>query len=114
MRFRTVSVFGALLIVCLAAAAWATPLPAPLSIFSNPPAESHSVSGKISAVGDMQFSVDVVKNQQPDTLQFKVDSNTKIEGKLAVGAQASVEYQVTGSDMIATRVVVTPASGIGQ
>ena len=110
MRFRTVSVLGALLLLAFAVPAWSIPIltPAVSLVPSNP--ESHSIAGRISAVGDMQFSLDIQKNNQPNTMQFLTDEHTKLEGKLAVGAQASVDYRVEGDKMIATRIVVTPAA----
>jgi hypothetical protein len=63
-------------------------------------------------VGESQFALDTVKNQKPDTIQFLVDENTRIEGKLTIGAQAAVDYRLDGDKMIATRVVVTQASGL--
>ena len=41
-----------------------------------------------------------------------MDSDTKIEGTLVVGAQATVDYRADGERLVATRVVVLPASGI--
>jgi hypothetical protein len=52
------------------------------------------------------------QNSGSNTLQFLVDGDTKVEGKLAVGAQATVEYRGAEGKYIATRVVVTPASGM--
>jgi hypothetical protein len=112
MRFRSVSVIGALLLFALAIATWPTPIPTPLVLLLSPPAETHSVSGKISSVGESQFALDTVKNQKPDTIQFLIDENTRIEGKLTIGAPAAVDYRLDGDKMIATRVVVTQASGL--
>jgi hypothetical protein len=47
-----------------------------------------------------------------NTLQFLIDGDTKVEGKLSVGAQATVEYRSEEGKNIATHVVVAPASGI--
>jgi hypothetical protein len=63
-------------------------------------------------VGDAEFSLQVTKNQDVNTVQFMVDGKTKVEGKLAVGAQATVEYHSNESKNIAVRVIVTPASGM--
>jgi hypothetical protein len=43
-----------------------------------------------------------------------VDDKTKVEGKLAVGAQATVEYRSNEGKNIAVRVIVTPASGMNS
>jgi hypothetical protein len=55
--------------------------------------------------------MEVQKNQDVKTVQFLVDDNTKVEGKLAVGAQARVEYHSNGGKNIAVRVVVAPPQG---
>jgi hypothetical protein len=78
---------------------------------ANAAAENQSVAGRISALGDASFTVDVLKNREKQTLEFQVDGNTKVEGKLAIGAQASIEYRSDAGKNIAVRVVVTPASG---
>jgi len=47
-----------------------------------------------------------------NTVQFLVDGKTKVEGKLAGGAEATVEYRSEEGKNIAVRVIVTPASGM--
>lgn len=47
-------------------------------------------------------------------MQFLVDDKTRMEGKLAIGAQAMVEYRSDGGQNIAVHVVVTPSSGVHQ
>jgi hypothetical protein len=54
----------------------------------------------------------VAKNKDVSTVHFLVDDKTTVEGKLAVGAQASVEYRSDEGKSIAVRVIVTPASGM--
>ena len=110
MRFRTALSLATFFLACFTVAVWSQPL-----LSKTPPAynasENQSVSGKISAVGDASFAVDVEKNQKVNTVQFLVDQNTKFEGRLSVGAQASVEYRSDGGNNIATHVVVEPSSG---
>jgi hypothetical protein len=115
MRFRTALSLATFFLVCFAVAAWTSPLPA-LAASMNTAPDAQSVAGKISSIGDAAFTLDVAKSQdsgaKSDTLQFLIDGNTKVEGKLSVGAQATVEYRSDGGNYIATRVVVTPASGM--
>jgi hypothetical protein len=68
---------------------------------------NQSASGKVSAVANDGFSLDVKAGDASSTLQFVTDSKTKVTGSLTVGAIASVEYR-TDSDgrNIATSVVV--------
>jgi hypothetical protein len=114
MRFRTALSLVTFFVVCFAVAAWTSPLPAQAATLSSAP-DAQSVAGKISSVGDAAFTLDVAKSQDSEaksnTLQFLIDGDTKVEGKLSVGAQATVEYRNDSGKYIATRVVVTPASG---
>jgi len=84
----------------------------PANIHSAAPQQSmakvkQSASGKVSAVANDGFSLDVKAGDASSTLQFVTDSKTKVTGSLAVGSTASVEYR-TDSDgrNIATSVVV--------
>jgi hypothetical protein len=70
--------------------------------------------GKIASIGDAEFSVQVTKDQDVNTVQFLVDDKTKVEGKLAVGAQATVEYRSNADKNIAVHVIVTPTSGMSS
>lgn len=114
MRFRTILSLAALFLGCSAVAVGSPSLPAqPSSTTALPAAENQSISGKISSVGDASFAIDILKeNQKPQTIQFLVDDNTKVEGKLTVGAQAVVEYRADGEKNVAVRVVVKAASGV--
>ncbi len=112
MRFRTMVLVDVLILLAVALAAWSNPAPAPLDSMLSAPPEAHSVSGKIAAVAESQISLDILKNAKPDIVRFVIDENTAVEGKLTVGAQAAVDYRVDGENMVATRVVIMPASGI--
>jgi hypothetical protein len=114
MRFRTALCLATLFLVCFTVAAWSTPRPAQLLDYWQPPPDTQSMSGKISAVGDAAFSLEVTKNQEVKTVEFLVDGDTKVEGKLAPGANATVEYRSNSGKNVAVHVVVTPASGMGQ
>src|SRR5713101_8930532 len=111
MRFRTILSLATLFVVCLTIAVWSEPLSPPTTENAAGAAENQSVAGKIASIGDASFSVDVQKSQEKQTVEFQVDGNTKIDGKLTVGAQASVEYRSDNGRNIALHVVVTPASG---
>jgi hypothetical protein len=114
MRFRAILSLLALVLLSFAIGTRAQPLPRPGSAKTLP--ENQSVSGKISSVGDAQFTVAVAKDKQsdkqgPQNVEFYVDDKTRVEGKLAVGAQVLVEYRSDAGRNIAVHVVVTPASG---
>ena len=113
MRFRTSLVLATVFVVCFTIAAWSAPLPSvPEADHLSPTPDNQSVSGTVAAIGDAEFSLQVTKNQEVNTVQFLVDDKTKVEGKLAVGAQATVEYRSNEGKNIAVHVIVTPTSGM--
>jgi hypothetical protein len=115
MRFRAILTVVSLFIVtifvaCLSVAVSSDALASqPHSLFKEA-TERGSVSGKISAIGDASFSVDVKKSQDLVTLQFLIDDTTKVEGRLEVGSQATVDYRTDEGNNIATHVVVAQTS----
>ena len=114
MRFRSALCLATLFLVCFTVAAWSSPVPDRLVPGEpQPAAVNRSLSGKIASVDDAAFALEVAKGKEVNTVQFLVDDQTKVEGKLAVGAQATVEYRANGGKNIAVRVVVMPSSGMG-
>jgi len=115
MRFQTILTLVSLFILtlfmaCLGVAVSSNALASqPTSLFKGP-TEHGSVSGKISAVGDASFSVDVKKSQDVVTLQFFVDDTTKVDGKLEIGATATVDYRTDAGNNIALHVVIQPTN----
>jgi Domain of unknown function (DUF5666) len=112
MRFRTALFFCALCMLCFIVAAWSTPYASQPGSLLSAAAETKSVSGRIASVGDSEFSLEVPKNQTSSTLQFQLDDGTQLEGTLAVGSQATVDFHTADGKLIATHIVVTPASGV--
>jgi len=112
MRFRTAISLATFFLVCFTVAVWTTPLSAQDKVKMNPSTEMQTVSGKIASVGDAEFSLEIKANQKQDKVQFLIDGNTKVEGKLSIGAQATVDYRSVDGKNIANRVTVIPASGI--
>jgi hypothetical protein len=111
MRLRTVVVIDALILLALAAAVWSKPVPEPIDGLLSFPAETHLISGTVTSVNESDLALDVLKNQKPDVVHFLIDEHTAVEGKLAAGVQAAVNYRIEGDKMIATRVVVTQSPG---
>jgi len=111
MRFRTAISLATFFMVCFAISLWSVPLSAGVGQLRAFP-EPSSVVGTIANVHPSQFTLSLNRNLNPNKLEFVIDSNTQIEGKLAVGARATVDYRADGQQLIATRVVVQPASGI--
>lgn len=102
----TLTVFMACLSVAVSSNALATQ---PTGLL-NSATQQGSVTGKISAIGDASFSVDVKKSQENLTLQFLIDDTTKCEGRLEVGSVATVDYRTDGANNIAVHIVVQPAN----
>jgi hypothetical protein len=104
-----------LFIVCFTVAAWSTPNTerlGPADLTGAP--DNESLSGKIASIGDATFSLEIKQNQDKKTVKFVVDEETKVEGKLAVGSQATLESRWENGVNLAVRVVVTPASGVSS
>lgn len=113
MRFRTALSLATMFLVCFTVAAWSTPGADPRDSASLLPSpDNESITGKISSIGDAQFSLDVSRDKDLNTVQFLVDDQTRVEGKLTVGAQATVEYHTDSGKNIAVRVVVTKTSAL--
>lgn len=112
MRSRTILSLATLFLTFFTFAVWSRPLSARPASRNAAAPENQSISGRISSIGDASFAVEVVKENTKQTLQFLVDDSTKVEGKLAVGSQATVEYRSNGGNNLAVHVVVTRSSGI--
>lgn len=111
MRFRTALSLATLFVLCFTVASWATPVPDRLiPERSSPAPDNPSQSGKIASIGDAAFSLEVTSGQDKKTIEFLVDDDTKVEGKLLVGSQATVEYRSADGRNIAVHVVVKPAA----
>lgn len=111
MRFRAVFSVVPLFVVCFTVAAWAAPVPdrsTAVGLALTP--DNASQSGKIASIGDAEFSLEVTNGQERKTIEFLVDGDTRVEGKLKVGAQATVEYRSADGRNIAVHVVVRRAS----
>lgn len=118
-------------VICLAsfamaAALWAfapkTATAATAASTVQTPASSQSVSGKIASVESTSFTLTVAAEQKSNTsetsvtqtgqtaarsMTFSIDSNTTIDGKLKVGANADVTYRTEGSKYVAISVRVS-------
>jgi hypothetical protein len=112
MRFRTILSLAVLLLTGFAVTKRPAPLPVKqAAIMVLPALDRPPASGQIASVGDASFTLEVKKSKDPQTVQFVVDENTKVGGKLAVGAQAVVEYRSEDDKNIATHVVVREPAG---
>ena len=60
---------------------------------------------------DAEFTLDLNKKES-EKLKLLIDSETKMKGKLAIGANAAVDYRSSDGKYIATHVVMVPDSGL--
>jgi hypothetical protein len=80
--------------------------------------DSQSASGKITGAQRHAFTIEIQQVTPPgaaapqqdrtSSMTFVVNSSTKTEGKLAVGANADVVYRRSGDKNVAVTVRVTP------
>jgi hypothetical protein len=112
MRFRTALSVATLFLVCFTVAVWATPVDAVSRPMPGSEPETQTVSGRIAAVGESEFTIEVKQNQQSFKVKFILDGNTKVEGKLAVGSKATVDYRSEAGNNVASRVSVVQISNL--
>ena len=57
--------------------------------------QAKSVAGKVTAIGTDQrsFSMEVDEGGSKRTMQFVVDGNTQVQGRVGAGTTATVQYQ---------------------
>ena len=122
MFLKRRDVFSCLATLFLVPAAWALPVShhtlASAALSAQAAAPSQSVSGKIAAVDKTSFTLTVgagstnreLQQQEaaPKSMNFQIDKNTTIDGKLKVGASADVTYRDDNGQNIAISVRVTP------
>lgn len=111
MRFRAAVSIAAFFLMCFAISLWSVPVPAEPGPLPNT-RDPLFVSGIITRLSGSQFMLSLKQNQEIGNLEFRIESNTRMEGKLAVGSRTTVEYRAEGRQLVATHVVVLPASGI--
>jgi hypothetical protein len=58
-------------------------------------AQAKSVAGKVTAIGTDQksFSMEVDEGGSKRTMQFVLDGNTQVQGRVGTGTAATVQYQ---------------------
>ena len=111
MRFRTALCLATLFLACFTVAAWSASVPDRLVRSGRQPApENQSLSGKIASINDAAFALEVAEGKDVNIVKLLVDDDTRVEGKLAVGAKATVEYRSDAGNNIAVHVVVVPKS----
>lgn len=74
-------------------------------------AQPSAVSGKIVSIGNdkRSISLEVTDNGNANTMQFVLDENTQVTGRVHVGSDATVQYQ-TGQDGKLLALNIAPKS----
>jgi len=92
----------------LVGGALASPRPTPVpQMASQAPADaSMTASGKVVEVAGAAMTLEVKKDGKKQNLSFVTDKDTKVEGTLAVGAQAQVTYRQQDGNNVATAIHV--------
>jgi hypothetical protein len=67
----------------------------------------HSVTGKVTQVetGGKAFSMDINQGSDKRPMRFVVDKSTTVQGHVAAGSTASVDYQSDGSGQLVALAV---------
>jgi predicted lipoprotein len=73
----------------------------------QPAAQVQSVTGKVTQVetGGKAFSMDVNDNGDKHQMRFVVDKGTTVQGHVAAGSSASVDYQADANGQLVALMV---------
>src|SRR5271156_4086521 len=74
-------------------------------------AQPSAVSGKVVSIANdkKSISLEVTSNGNANTMQFVLDENTQVTGRVHVGSDATVQYQ-TGQDGKLLALNIAPKS----
>lgn len=98
----------------------------PTALIRRQTANVQSASGRITAVQGNTFTVEISSNHKssqnednrPNTLTFTIDQDTRVSGKIAIGAEANVTYRqqdgnnIAGERAYSAATVVSPSSSL--
>jgi hypothetical protein len=90
-------------------AAHARPIPQKESQPRQRNAQNKTASGKVTDIASdkKSFTLEVTDGNAKHDMQFVLDANTQVQGKVSVGTDATVEFQPT-PDGKNLAVVITP------
>ena len=68
-------------------------------------AQANEVSGKVIAIAPdkKSISLEVTNNNSPSTMQFAIDDNTRVTGRVSVGTMASIQYESSDGGKLVAR-----------
>ena len=72
------------------------------------PKATKLIAGKVTSIGNdgHSFGLEVDQNGQKQTMQFVVDKNATVQGKVTVGTPVTVEYAMEGGQNLALTIAV--------
>jgi hypothetical protein len=75
--------------------------------------QAKSVNGKVTDIaGDKKsFTIEVSDGSAKHSMQFILDGNTQVQGKVSVGTEATVEFQPTPDGKYLAVTITPRASG---
>jgi hypothetical protein len=68
-----------------------------------------SVNGKVVTISSTQLTLEVKADDKTDTMDFVIDGNTKTDGDIKPGIQATVDYQVRDGKKFAAHIMLAEA-----
>jgi hypothetical protein len=68
-----------------------------------------SVNGKVLSISSTQLTLEVKADDKTDTMDFVIDGNTKTDGDIKPGIQATVDYQVRDGKKYAAHIMPAEA-----
>lgn len=75
-------------------------------------AQANEVSGKVIAIAPdkKSISLEVTNNNSPSTMQFAIDDNTRVTGRVSVGTMASIQYESSDNGKLLARNISPKAA----
>lgn len=111
MRIKFIPLALALGMVSVSSPIWTQPAqqaqahPAIVLAEQLPP-RTLSVSGQVTSIGPTSLVVEIKNGEDPRAMDFVIDDNTKVTGKLATGSIADVQYRVEKDKDIAVNITI--------
>ena len=68
-------------------------------------AQANEVSGKVTSIAPdkKSISLEVTDQDKTNTMQFAIDDNTKVTGRVSVGGMASIQYESSDNGKLVAR-----------
>lgn len=113
MNFRSVIVLTSFLCISVAPAISSRAM-AQANAAGRSAIAADTVTGEITAVTDSQLTISVERNKKVDQMSFRLDQETRVDGKIRPGATVRIDYKSEGPNLVALRVTVISTSGLSQ